>query len=191
MKNILIAILLPLTAMTAEVPFMNTTNCYQSALPPVYYPLYCHWVAAIDAYGDSLETEDGAVWKINTYDRNKIFDWRSNDPIVLTQNRSWFSSYLYRMVNSNTGSEIEVNLVAGPFLNSEHARFVAGIDLYSSEVVLTDGTRWSVSYFDRGQLSGWVQNDCIIIGHNTGWDSSCDSVLINTNMNNFVRAKQH
>jgi len=158
--------------------------------PPVYYPNTYHWLIAVSALGDQVEFEDGSVWKINSYDGYKALNWRSNDPLTITQNSRWFSSYTYKIINKNTGTSIEANLFLGPIKNGEYTRYILAIDPTRGEVMLTDSTHWEVSSGDSYVFRDWAINDSIILGSNTGWDSSCEAILINVTMNNFVRAKQ-
>jgi hypothetical protein len=51
-------------------------------------------------------------------------------------------------------------------------------------------THWDISSGDASMLREWAPNDYVIIGYNSGWDSSCECILINVNMNSTVRAKQ-
>lgn len=161
--------------------------CY---FPPYYFPPSCHWIIALSALGDTLEIEDGSVWKVDPYESPQIHYWRSSDPLILTQNHDWFSSFDYRIVNQTTGGSIGVNLFLGPVLANEHARFLIALDFHRGEVILTDGSRWTICPRDLNLFQKWVLEDCILIGSNSGWESSYDCILINSNMNHFVRAKQ-
>jgi hypothetical protein len=158
--------------------------------PPVYYPSSTHWLIAVSAWGDSLELEDGSVWKISSYDGYKVLNWRSNDPLAITQNFRWFSKYNYRIVNQNTGSSLEVNLDLGPIKCGEYTRYIIAIDPSEKALMLSDNTHWEISYYDSSVFSGWAIGDAVIIGYNSGWDSACESILINVAMNNHLRAKQ-
>lgn len=158
--------------------------------PPVYYSSCVHWLAAVSAFGDSVECEDGSVWKINSYDGYKALNWRASDPLLITQNTRWFSSYSYRIINRNTGSSIEANLFLGPIKNGEFTRYIIAIDPVHGDILLNDNTHWTVSGYDSYVFRDWAVNDAVIIGYNSGWDSSCESILINVNMNNFIRVKQ-
>ncbi len=158
--------------------------------PSVYYSSTVHWLTGVSAFGDSVECEDGSVWKINTYDSYKALSWRANDPLLITQNTRWFSSYNYRIINRATGASIEANLYLGPIQYGEFTRYIAFIDWVMGDIVLTDNTRWQISSYDTSLFRDWEVNDAVIVGYNSGWDSSCDSILINVNMNNFVRAKE-
>ncbi len=158
--------------------------------PTIYYSDAYHWLIAVSALGDQVELEDGSVWKINVYDGYKALNWRSDDPLAITQNSRWFSKYAYKIVNKTTGSSLEANLFLGPIKNGEYTKYIYTIDQIRGEVMLTDSTRWEISSGDSYVFRDWAPNDAIILGSNTGWDSSCEAILINVTMNNYVRAKQ-
>ena len=159
--------------------------------PPIYCPPSCHWMSGISALGDSVMIEDGSIWQVNYYDLYKIRYWLIDDPLVITQNREWFSSYDYRIINRNTGASVAVNLSQGPVLDHPHSRRIAAIDLNQGIVILYPGDlHLSISSRDHYQMSGWAPGDYVIVGINTGWDSNFESILINVATNSFVRAKQ-
>jgi hypothetical protein len=207
MKRILSAtVLLPLLLSAAEF----RSNAYFDAAPaptfamyagfdhgwfgcaatPYYFPPACHRLAAMSALGDTLEIEDGSVWKIQSYDSYEVFQWHPNDPLVLTQNTDWFSTYRYRLINKTNNSSAAINLFMGPLLNSQNSRFIASINHNQGELTLTDSSRWIISPRDLYLFREWISNDCIIVGLNSGWDAGYECILINSNMDNFIRAKQ-
>ena len=155
----------------------------------VYYPPSCHSIFAMSVLADSLEIEDGSVWQIDYYDGYLVRNWYANDPVTITQNRRWFSSFQFRITNLNTGVSVAANLSQGPLLDGEYSRQIAEFNP-GGEIILTDESRWAVSSGDISLLQEWAHGDYIIIGVNSGWDSSCPFILINSNMNNFVRVKQ-
>lgn len=150
-----------------------------------------HYVNTTSCYGEQVELEDGSVWTVNSCDRYKVYDWRARDPITVTQNTTWFSSYNYRLINQFTGSSVEANLYLGPVVNGLYTHYINWIDYGYGAVMLTDGSRWYISSRDLSIFSCWAFDDTIIIGTNSGWDGSCDAILINVTMNNFVRAYQY
>lgn len=178
---------LPVLSMSQEE---ETCGFLFDKYPPVYYSSAIHWLVAVSALGDSAELEDGSVWKISSYDGYKALNWRSNDPLMITQNTRWFSKFDYKIVNKNTGAAIEANLYLGPIKNGEHTRYIIAIDSGKGQLMLSDNSHWEISSYDTGKFRDWALSDAIIIGYNSGWDSGCESILINVNMNNFIRAKQ-
>lgn len=166
-------------------------NFIYDRFPMIYVGNEVHTLAAVSALGDSVEIEDGSVWKVSTYDGYKARSWRSTDPLTITQNHAWFSSYTYRIVNRNTGASIDANLYLGPFTNGAYSRYILTIDQVKGIVTLTDNSHWEVSDSDKSIFRNWMANDSVIIGVNTGWDSACEGLLINVTTNNHARAHQY
>ncbi len=170
----------------------NTAGYYWNDSPPFYCPPSCHWMCALSALGNSIMIEDGSIWQLGSYDEYSIRYWLIDDPLVITQNRDWLSSYDFRIINRNTGSSVAVNLSQGPVLNDPHSRLVAAIDMNEGIVILApDDLHWLISPCDRYQLGNWLPGDYVIVGINTGWDSSFANILINVAENSFIRAKQY
>lgn len=159
--------------------------------PPVYYSANIHWLVGVSAFGDSVELEDGSVWKVNSYDGYKAVNWRSSDPLLITQNTRWFSSYNYRIMNQNTGTSIEANLFLGPIQNGEFTHYIVAIEPMRRMIMLNDNTHWEVCSYDASIFRDWAVGDAVITGYNSGWVSSSEGILINVNMNNFIRVKQY
>ncbi len=161
--------------------------------PPIYFSNSHHWLISItvlDLQQYSLELEDGSGWQVNSYDGAKALNWRTNDPLTITQNNRWFSRYNYRIINKANGTSVEANLFKGPLIEGIYTRYIIGIDLHRSELILSDNTRWEISYLDNSIFFDWALSDAIIIGMNSSWDSKSEALLINVNMNNAARAKQ-
>lgn len=162
--------------------------------PTTYYPASIHWLSAVAAFGDSVELEDGSTWKVSSYDQYKANNWRAEDPLVITQNHRWFSKYNYRIINKTSGAAVEANLYFGPIKNGPHTLYVTSIDSVKNTINAINGkneiTHWEVCAKDWLAFSDWDLNDAIIVGYNSGWDSSYECILLNVNMDNFVRAKQ-
>lgn len=162
--------------------------------PPLYYPVSMHRLVGVSALGDSVELEDGSVWKICYYDGYKAMQWRSRDPLTITQNHRWFTSYSYRIVNQNTGESLEANLFLGPIEYGEDTFYIIDIDLVAGDLTIIKGSgetiRWEVSSNDMPAFQSWALHDAIIIGQNSGWDTNCEALLINVNKNHSILAKQ-
>lgn len=141
----------------------------------------------ISAFGDTIEFEDGSIWMVYSGDAYKLMNWLPNDPIVITSNHSWFSSYNFRLTNQNTGASVEANLTLGPIYNGLYTHWIVAIDYYYDIVYLEDGTVWNMSYLDDSIVRKWVVNDTVIIGINDSWlSSSKPNILINVNMLNYA-----
>ena len=146
-----------------------------------------HWITAM--VDDDLEIEDSSIWQLDNW-QGAVNDWQTDDLLIITQNPIWYSSYRYRIINRNVGSSVGANLGMAPDEGSEFSLFITAIDPIQQEVSLSDGTQWSVSNRDKVVLSDWLLEDTIIVGFNSGWDSSKEHILINANLNNFIRAQQ-
>lgn len=150
---------------------------------------YQHPVA-VSFVGDSVELMDGSIWVVSPYDAYKTINWFPTDLVVISPNKSWFSSYSFRLTNQNTGESVAVNLFLGPIdplFNSLYTHWVVGIDYYHNTVFLEDGSVWSMSSLDANVVDQWMINDVVIIGVNTGWLSSYNpNILINVNMLNYA-----
>lgn len=163
---------------------------------PIFYSSSHHRLVQIlvrDNGDYILELEDGSNWKISNYDAPKAVNWLINDALAITQNNRWFSRHNYRIINKNNGTSVEATLFLGPLLNGEYSRYIVSIDHSRREIVLSDNTHWDITYLDSVIFKDWALYDYIILGTNSEtsfWDSSADSLLINVNMNNCVRAKQ-
>jgi hypothetical protein len=159
--------------------------------PPVFLPSNSYLVAAVSPLGDQVQLNDGSTWRISSYDGYKVLNWKSTDSITVTQNTRWFSNYVYRLVNQSTGSSAEATLFQGPFVTGPLTRYILSIDYSIGTILLTDNTHWEVSASDQSIFREWLVNDAVIVGTNSGWDSSSESLLINVTLNNFLRAHQY
>lgn len=160
--------------------------------PPFYYPSSAHWLSSLSILGDSLEIEDGSFWKIASTDQYKILYWQTSDPLVVTQNTNWFSYYDYKIINKADGTTVYANLFIGPVIEGEHTHRIIEIDYLREKIILEDYSHWRICSADLYLFEKWALEDTVIIGMNSGWYSSCcEFILINVNMNNFIRASQH
>lgn len=163
---------------------------YWNTYPATYYSSHAHQASAVSPWGDTLEIEDGSVWKVHPSHAYKVLDWRTSDSLIITQNTSWFSRYNYRIVNKTTNQSAEVDLSLGPITNGPYTRYIVAADINRKEIMLNDGTHWAVSWFDTSIFNKWALNDAIIIGINAGFDYKCESILINVTTNDYLRAHQ-
>ena len=156
----------------------------------VYYTSHegaYHVPFAVSLFGDTVELEDGSIWNVCSYDRYKTLDWMTSDLIIVVPNQTWFSSYNYKMININTGAEVQVNLAFWPVFNGIFTHWIIAIDRINLEICLEDGSVWSISSWDRSTFNEWLPNDTVIIGHNNGlFKQSNPNILINVRKDNFV-----
>lgn len=148
-----------------------------------YSPIY------VSALGDKVELNDGSIWSVSSSDTFKTFNWLTSDLVILTPNHEWFSSYMFKMTNQNTGVSIKCNLTLGPIYNGLYTHWITAINYYTQEIALEDGSIWKVTGFDSSVFSKWLVNDTIIIGVNDGFlSSSKPNILINVNTLTYVRS---
>jgi len=175
---------------TADNGAEEQSGCPDCDYCPVF-PNANHWIIDRSPFGDSITIEDGSAWEVSCFDTDRIYYWYNSDPVIITQNRSWFSSCQYRMINKNNGSSVPVDLYVGPFVGGEYSLQITNIDHYNGLLILSDQSHWKISSRDRYLFPEWTLGDYVILGVNSGWDSFCPFILINVNMNNFIRAKQY
>ena len=143
----------------------------------------------VSAFGDVVEFEDGSIWSISSSDTYKTLNWLTSDLLVVTPNHDWFSSYMFKITNQNTGVAVRCNLDIKPVYNGLYTHWITAINYYTQEICLEDGSIWSVTGFDSSTFSGWQLNDTIIIGVNDGFlSSSKENILINAETLTYVRA---
>lgn len=169
---------------TQEVSCCLYPCCYNRYQP------FSHRVLDLCSLRSSLSIEDGSVWEIHPAESYKTVSWRIGDPIALIRNFNRFAWSDYYMLNLNTGTNVCVALALGPILNNPHSKFIAAIDCEQGVLALTDASKWVVSSDDLALFRQWAINDCIIVGQNETYFSRYEAVLINSNMNHSVRAKQ-
>lgn len=156
-----------------------------------YLPDYTHWLSNIGPNGHLIDMEDGTRWEIASGDIYRLNSWRLNDPIVVTPNYSWFSSGDFYITNQNTNTSVRADLVVSPIAFGPYSHWIIGIDHNAGRVYLENGTSWTMSSGDYFVYRTWEVNDHIIIGYNDSFLSAYDRILINFNMDSYVRAKQY
>jgi len=156
--------------------------CFPAARPEPH-----HFITAYSSDARVLEIEDGSRWKLSS--SHTLRYWRTNDTIAITPNHCTSSDYNYYLTNKSTGGYVEANLILGPVAFGPMTHWAMGFNLEKNQVSLEDNSSWKVADDDGFILEEWEANDTIIIGSNDSWFSTYDTILINVNMNNYVRAK--
>jgi len=126
---------------------------------------------------------------VNPTDLDKLPNWKANEFILVTQNRNWFSRYLYRIINHSRQESVEVYLHEKPEIDGEHSHSIFAMNFDKGKVVLNNTTVWELYQTDYYTYRNWAINDLIIIGINTGWGSEYTHILINVDTDSWVRAK--
>jgi hypothetical protein len=148
-----------------------------------------HWLVSATPDGSIAELEDGSNWKLAP--NYSVFNWRVGDSMVITPNHSWLSDYNYYIINKFTGSYVAADLVLGPVAFGPYTHWIIGVDYAAGHVYLENGSTWTIPSNDGYVFKDWAINDTVIIGANDSWLSSYDCILINVNMNNYVRARTY
>lgn len=182
----------------AEQRALEQLEAQENGEEPVekgYYPSHpgvYHVATAITPTGDMIEIEDGSVWSVNSRHHSKVRGWNNSDSLIIGQNNSWFSSYLYVMINqSHNNQKVEVNGSLAPYLDSPYRHWISDLNIEYPAVRLEDGTWWKLNSSDRAVMKDWLHNDTIIIGVNQDWFTwGYHYILINVNTNEFVRTSQ-
>ncbi|MBM3208123.1 MAG: hypothetical protein FJZ57_05900 [Chlamydiae bacterium] len=166
--------------------FISSNNCLFSSSTK---HASRHWISSTNTDARVVEIEDGSRWKLSsTYN---LRSWKSNDTVTITPNHNTSSEYNYYVVNKSTGGYTEANLILGPVARGPLTHWAIGFDFTKNQVFLENDSCWKISENDAYIMQEWEPNDTIIIGSNDSWFSSFDAILINVNMNNYVRARAY
>lgn len=164
-----------------------------------FSPYIYHWIESFPQ-GNIIKIEDGSEWVFNKDQADIVRDWRHGDAIVVMPKGGsiWDSNYAYTVTNKDLGTSVDVNLFLGPLAFGPYSTWLIGIDLNAGEIYLMNGqgerTVWEVYHKDLRYIKeDWVTNDTVFIGENTSWlwwFSSYNSIIVNVNMNHYVRVRQ-
>ncbi|MDF2550045.1 MAG: hypothetical protein K0S07_1112 [Chlamydiales bacterium] len=148
-----------------------------------------HFLRSVAYNGETVELEDGSLWKVRWSDQYSPLTWFSTDRLTVHK-AAWHSSYDYEIYNQTNGSKIEVNLKASPILYGAKSYWVTSIDIYTHQVILNDGSIWYIYPDDFSTLLSWRNADHVIIGINDGVYSggSYPNLLINGCDTTSIRA---
>jgi hypothetical protein len=164
--------------------------------PPLLFDSLNHNLVAISALKDYIVIEDGSQWKINPAFLSELSNWKENDPILLTKNdsffTSWFSDYNYRMYNVKRETYVEVNIDLGPILENPHTLQVVAIKPNENQIILSDSSLWQLDPSKESILQKWQIKDGIILGKpSSSWFySKYDTFLLNVETLLEIKAKR-
>ena len=97
--------------------------------------------------------------------------------------------YEYCLYNERTDELVRVNIKRESAYNGIYTHWVVAVDGYYRQVILEDGSIWSIASHDANELHHWRVNDIVIMGINDGWNSdSYPNILINGNRLGYVEA---
>ncbi|MFV0340285.1 MAG: hypothetical protein ACK5MA_06640 [Parachlamydiaceae bacterium] len=162
----------------------DASAVYYATYPGIFYS-----PVTLSYMGDYVTLNDGSGWTISSSDSYKTMNWLTSDLLVITPNHSFLSSYMFKMTNQNTGVSVKCNLTVGPIYNGIYTHWIVGINYFTQDIYLENGSIWNVSGLDSSIFSQWLINDTIILGVNDGYFStSRPYILINVNTLTHVRA---
>lgn len=187
-------LIIPIKSQNLIALASNKIQSTAAALSP------CHYQSITALPQQSIiKIDDGSEW---IYDRSETYvlrNWKVGDKIVITPKQQLIlgSHFTYVMTNRDVGDSISVNLFLGPVAFGYRSTWVVGIDQNLGKIYLMNGqgerTVWEVSSSDKDLFKNWKVNDTVIIGENDSWlwcFSSYNSMIINVNMNHYIRAQQ-
>lgn len=178
-----------LYALTSE-PFTTTAS--------ISNPSLYHWIDQFPQ-SDIIKLEDGSEWRFDQSDIYVMRTWRPGDTLVISPKETWFFSSNYRFVltNKDLGSSVDVNPYLGPISHGTLTSWVNGVDKNLGQVYLINGqgdrSVWEVYSADRYLFDEWAVNHTVMLGENNSWlwwFSSFNNVIINVNMNHYIRVRQ-
>ena len=168
---------------------------FQFAAYPVLQSSH-HSLNTISSYLDWVSLEDGSHWKIDHSDSLKVQTWRIGDVLSITPSHCWLCPYTYYITNKSLenrdrgNSWVKANIWLGPLAFGPNTHWVVAVDRISGHLFLENGTNWCVAPSDSYIFDDWAVNDTIIIGNNDSFFTSYANILINVNMNSYVRSRQ-
>jgi len=153
-----------------------------------------HLIANVGFEGETIQFDDGSIWKVSPYDQRKAKSFGENITLTLTQNHRWFSRYSYRLVEKDSGICLEANLARSPSIESPMTFTLFSVDGDLGLLSLTrqSGTpiRFEVSRSDLGTFASWLPHQLILIGQNSGTETPYSAILINAVTNQSVQARE-
>jgi len=160
---------------------------YHYALPTDH-----HWIRWIADNSRVIQMEDESCWEVGFFDSYTLNKWKQGDPLVITPNHSWFGSFDYYITNERNNTYVQANLSKqGPRLFGDYSHWITDINYVHGYIYLENQTVWSVAPEDRHKISHWTIDDSIVFGLYDTWVSPYDHILINWNMDDYVRVKQY
>lgn len=164
-----------------------------------YSPYIYHWIDSFPQ-GNIIKVEDGSEWIFNKDQAHIVRDWRSGDAVVVMPKGGslWGTNYAYTVTNKDLGTSVDVNIFLGPIAFGAYSTWLIGIDMNLGQIYLLNGqgerTVWEVAFEDLFLIrEHWATNDTLFIGENGSWlwwFSSYNSIIVNVNMNHYVRVRQ-
>lgn len=166
-----------------------------------YYPLSYHKIYSKEAFGNSVELDDGSIWKVRPSDAPIVTrTWRSDDYIVVTpSSMPNYTGCPFYMTNQRTGTYVYVSLQVGPIIGGLNTTEIIRLDPMHGDLTLRDGK--GIDYYfqvpanSRAFLNDWYVGQAVIVGSNDNWLMNmwdqCEYILINVERNRYLKACQY
>ncbi|MBS0630012.1 MAG: hypothetical protein JSS30_07320 [Verrucomicrobia bacterium] len=187
-------LIIPIKSQNLLALASNQIQSTAATLSPCHY----HTISSFPQ-GNVIKIDDGSEWVFDRADSQILRTWKAGHQIIITPNQHLLSGshYTYVITNTELGDSVNVNLFLGPVAFGHQTSWVVGIDQNSGKIYIINGrgerTVWEVSSSDMYLIKDWKVNDTVIIGENDSWlwaFSSYKSMMINVNMNHYIRAQQ-
>jgi hypothetical protein len=158
---------------------------------PQFYPLTRCYLNNVSASGDGISMGDGSHWKIAPENAEDVRSWQYGDILVISPSYVPLSTHAYwiKNVRKNTFAAANLFLCTEQFGKNSH--WVQHLNPDKNVVYLENRVGFQVDFRDQDHFKQWAINDTIIMGVSNTWFSSFDILLINVNLNHYVRAKLH
>ena len=166
------------------IAILSFTVAYAYQIPNCDYI-----VEEILDYGNQIKLDNGSKWKVSETDVYKIImSWNKNDKVTVYPNTSWFVSYNYYLKNEISRSMVGANIVSPPLHRGPKTHWVQALNKFSGHLFLDDGSSWKIASEDWALFERWKNGDSVIIGLYKNWVSTYNYILIDVEMNCYVRA---
>ena len=181
----------PVGQAPSQKQIIHTNSFVFDRFPEISEKVSTHKITTVAEEEKTIELSDGSLWNVSLFDRYKVKNWSSNHRILLTQNPRWFSKSIYRLINQDTGSTVDVSLVDGPWIDAANSLKIKNLDLSAQKIELSDGTFLEICDSDQNFLSTWKIDDFIILGFNSGSEKHHETLVLNVRANNHTQAKKN
>lgn len=195
-KSLFLSCLLSLFVLPFSL-FANLLNAVSFPSPTfaisIYpFPTHTHQLIEINDFDRFVRLEDGSCWSVfSQRDMEVLRYWHRGNPIVITSNDHWLSFSDYRLYNKHTDTYIEADLLEFPDVFGPYSHWIVDIDYIGGHVYLENHTVWCVSSENEDVLRSWSVDDHIILGTNDSFFPYYNYILINANMDNYLKARQY
>jgi|GEM_PF-5890188 len=183
-----------------EIAFNDWQSSWNATNPRTHYQ-----IDGVEPNQNLVRLTDCSEWKISPYDLQKMDTWSAGQEVIIeVDNNSWVNAvrsgqpYIYRLINIYNKSSVRAILSLGsdntnPLYRHVDSLLKSGNQLSLNGPSKNDATFWRVSSSDSTLFQEWKMDDSVIIGYvKKAWlfSNKYDTILINANLNHYVRAEQ-